>query len=327
MLTPLPLVLDLDGTLIHTDTFHEMMAYLLNHKPLLLLRVPFWLLKGRPYAKAQLVKHTEVRIEHLPYNTRLLAFAQQEKRAGRLLVLATGTDQTFAQRISDYLGLFQEVIGTQGEINMTGHQKRKALLDRFGPEGFDYAGDSAVDRFVWQVSHKALIVCPKWGVLKQAHTLKEAAHLAYYPREMQRFVALCLALRPFFWAVNLLTFSLSGFIGLSLLSSGLLISGDLFSLEMERTAICNTKSVFAKGHLHLMTAFFLAPLLILSPLILIASIPNGLLSMGLYIPFFIGLDRFTRYGSQPLRWAVLSLFQILMIVMLGFRPEILSLLP
>lgn len=311
--SPVPLVLDLDGTLIRTDTFHEMMVYLLIHKPLILLRIPFWLFKGRAYAKAQLVGHAVLNLETLPYNKNLLFFAQKEFQEGRSLILATGTDQRLAQKISDHLGIFQEVIGSNGDLNMTGHQKRKALLDRFGVHGFDYAGDSPIDTPIWEISRKALVVCPKWGVLKKAGALKDSDHIHYFSREIKRPFALFLALRPLFWVLNLMSTSLNFFLGLSFLSSGLLILGDLFILELERKGLCNNKSVFAKGHFHLVTAFILAPLLISSSLFFI----GGKGYIGVYILFFMGLDRFTRYISQSLRWMLLGLFQLFAAFFMG----------
>lgn len=319
-----PLVLDLDGTVIRTDTFHEMMVALLIQNPLIFFRLPFWFLKGRAYAKAQLVEYTVLDLDLLPYNKQLLSFAQKE---GRPLILATGTDQRLAQKISDHLEIFQEVIGSDGKINMTGHNKGKALCDRFGIQGFDYAGDSSIDATVWEVSRKALVVCPKWGVLKKARSLKGLEHLHHIPREQGRALALFLALRPLFWIVNLVVLSVNFCLGLSLLSSGLLILNDLFLVDKERKGLCQQKSVFAQGRLHLLTAFTLAPLFICLSLLFMWSMPGWYLYMGMYIPFFIGLDRFTRLLSQPLRWTVLGLFQALAAVSIGFNLLSFLLLP
>lgn len=312
-----PLVLDLDGTLIHTDTFHEMMACLLHQKPWALLCLPFWFLKGRAYAKAQLVERTDLNLETLPYNAHLLSFAQKEAGEGRPIILATGTDQRLAQKISDHLGIFQDVIGSNGKVNMTGPRKGQALLDRFGVQGFDYAGDSPIDEFVWQLSRKALVVCPKWGVLNKARILKAPPEIHYIPRARGRVLATLSALRPLFWLFNLMSSSISLFVGLSLLSSGLLIAGDLFNLERDRRGTCNKKSVFAEGHLHLTTAFIMTPFLILSSLFFMCFIAGSGLYICVYISLFIGLDRLTRCVSQPFRWTLLGLFQTLAALIMG----------
>lgn len=313
---PIPLVLDLDGTVIHTDTFHEMMVSLLLQKPMTFLRLPFWFLKGRAYAKAQLVEHVDIGLEMLPYNKHLLAFAQKELSTGRPLILATGTDQKLAQKISSHLGIFQEVIGSDGRINMTGYRKQKALLDRFGIHGFDYAGDSPIDTHIWQVSRKALVVCPKWGVLKKVRALKDFKDIHYIPREKVRAFALFCSLRPLFWLLNFAAASMSFFMGLSFLASGLLILGDLLTLERERKGR-GKQSVFAQGHLHLLTAFILVPLLILPALFFLLSLPGSGFYIGIYTLLFITLDRLTRWVFQPFRWAVLGFLQLLTALLIG----------
>lgn len=307
----LPLVLDLDGTLIRTDTFHEMMVYLLNQKPWVLFLLPFWFLKGRAYAKERLAAQCFLALDHLPYNLQLLTFARREAQKGRPLILATGADQHVAQKIADHLGIFQEAIGSDGHTNMTGPHKQKALLERFGPQGFDYAGDSSIDTYVWAVARQALVVHPKWGVLKRARTLKESEYIHHFPREKPRLWALFLALRPLMWVFNFIVPSWTLLISLSLLTSGLFLGGDLFMLHKERTGSVRGKSVFAEGHLHLLTAFTLAPLLILTSLFLIIfTFSWGALFSLVYIPLFLGLDRLTRAHSQGIRWLLLGFFQL-----------------
>ena len=314
----LPLVLDLDGTLIHTDTFHEMMVSLLIHKPWILLKLPFWFLKGRPYTKAQLITYTDLDLATLPYNKALLSFARQAREEGRPLILATGTDQRLAQKISDHLGIFQKVIGSDGKINMTGRQKGSTLVEHFGVHGFDYAGDSSIDEWVWNLAHKAIVVCPKRGVLKKAHSLKKSEHIHLIPREKQRMWACILALRPLFWAFNVLSPSFAVFMGMSLLSSGLFILGDLLMIEKERQQKSTLiKSVFTKGQLHLSTAFMMAPFLIaFSTFFLFSSVKLSMYS-ALYVPLFISMDCFSRHLFPSLRWTLLGLLQLLILLLVS----------
>jgi len=182
----LPLVLDLDGTLIHTDTFHEMMVLLLFERPWMLCLIPFWLLKSRTFAKIRLGQAVDLSPHRLPYNIPLLNYAKEEALKGRPLILATGTNQKLAQKIADHLGFFQEVIGSSDQINMTGPFKEKALVSRFGLNGFDYAGDAHIDIHVWQSSRKAIVVHPKRGVLKRVLILKGPENTHYFPREKSR---------------------------------------------------------------------------------------------------------------------------------------------
>lgn len=305
LLTPPPLVLDLDGTLIHTDTFHEMMVCLLQTKPWLLLLLPFWFLRGRVYTKTKLVEAVSLNPAELPYNGSVLAYAQNEAKKGRPLILATGTHHKVAQDIANYMGIFDEVIATDEHINMTGPNKQKALLERFGEKGFDYAGDSHLDFHIWKVSRLALVVHPKRGALRTAQTLHDSNTLTLFPRHTSRFQSLFQSLRPFFWVCNLMAPTWLYLIALSFLTSGLLILGDLLTLYLERKGSFK-KSVFAEGHLQIITGFLLTPLLTIPPLLLFPR-------LWLYLPFFIGLDLLTRPRSQVLRWFLLSLLHILYI--------------
>ncbi|MBY0500993.1 MAG: hypothetical protein K2P93_03215 [Alphaproteobacteria bacterium] len=317
-LTTRPLVLDLDGTLIRTDTFHEMLALMLFEKPWIFFLLPFWFLKGRAYTKARLVEQCDLIPQLLPYNPQLLCFAQNEFKKGRKVILATGTDQRIAENIAGHLGIFQEVIGSDGHTNMTGPRKQKALLDRFGEQGFDYAGDSRIDAHVWKSAHTALVVHPKWKVLKLAQLLKSPDQLQYFPREKGRLLALFHALRPLFWICNFLAPTWPVVISLSLLSSGLLIGGDLFALQTERKENFK-KSIFAEGHLHLVTAFMLTFLFSSSALFLVSyTLPWSMLFSFIYIVLFIALDHFSRQFSQSFRWTILSIFQSFLALMTGF---------
>ena len=303
MLKPLPLVVDLDGTLIYTDTFHEMILRLLYKRPWTVFLLPFWFLKGRAFTKTRLSQIVKILPSSLPYNVAFLNFAKEEGKAGRPLILATGTPQKLAQDIANHIGIFQEVIGSTEHVNMTGINKQNALLERFGHEGFDYAGDSKQDLHVWKVARRALIVCPKRRVLDQAQAIRKDDSISHFPRTTTPFHALILALRPLFWAINLCAFSLKDSLVLCLFTSGVFIVGDLVTLYSERSHASKT-SVFAEGLLPLTTAFFLAPLLTFSSLIVWPE-------LFFYLPFFIAADLLTRSLFPYLRWSLLACLQLI----------------
>ena len=68
------LVVDLDGTLIHTDMLHESALKLFRDRPLDTLRIPLWLSRGKAVLKEQLASRTHVDPKTLPYNTTLLSW-------------------------------------------------------------------------------------------------------------------------------------------------------------------------------------------------------------------------------------------------------------
>lgn len=300
-----PLVLDLDGTLIRTDTFHEMIILLFKRKPWKLLALPSWFSKGRAYAKARLVEETSLKAHDLPYNPPLLDFAKTQAEKGRPLFIATGSDQRTAQDIANHLGFFQGVMGSDGQTNLTGPHKRKALLEKFGDQGFDYAGDSLVDLHIWGVARKAIVVHPKKRVIKEAITLKGIDNTHIFPREIKRPLAFFLSLRPLFWFTSFLAPTWEFGLGLCFLTSGVFMTCDLLTLIQERSGT-SPKSIFAEGHLHLTTAFYLAPALLL---ITLCFIP--FLTFVWYAPLVFLMDYITRTLSFTLRWGVLITLQIL----------------
>ena len=49
-----PIIVDLDGTLIHTDMLHESALWVLRDKPFDVLRIPGWLMNGKSLYKVDL---------------------------------------------------------------------------------------------------------------------------------------------------------------------------------------------------------------------------------------------------------------------------------
>ena len=139
------LVVDLDGTLIHTDMLHESALKLFRDRPLDTLRIPLWLSRGKAVLKEQLASRTHVDPKTLPYNTALLSWLKSQKSEGRRLVLCTASDRSIADGIARHVDLFDEVIASDGTLNLAGPQKAQALVARFGDRGFDYAGNSEAD--------------------------------------------------------------------------------------------------------------------------------------------------------------------------------------
>ena len=82
-----PLVVDLDGTLVRTDTLHELAIGVLRASPFDTLRIPLWLSRGKAVLKRRLSELAHVDPKSLPYNTELLEWLRSQKAAGRRRVL------------------------------------------------------------------------------------------------------------------------------------------------------------------------------------------------------------------------------------------------
>jgi apolipoprotein N-acyltransferase len=156
--TQIPLCVDLDGTLIKTDLLWESLARLLRRNPFRLLSILFWWTRGRAFLKQQLARRVSIDPATLPYNEPFLIFLREQKRAGRKLILATAFDQKGAMPVADHVGLFDEVLGSDGKTNLRGKNKLKRLTGKFGERGFDYAGNSSTDLAVWRGAREAIVV-------------------------------------------------------------------------------------------------------------------------------------------------------------------------
>jgi apolipoprotein N-acyltransferase len=153
-----PLVVDLDGTLIRTDLMWESLARMLCRNPFSIFLILFWWSRGRAYLKQQLVARIQVPSAELPYNERFVEWLRKEKNTGRPIILATASDLGMAQPVANHLGLFELVMASDGKTNLRRDNKRKALVAKFGDRGFDYAGNSKDDLMVWPAARQAIVV-------------------------------------------------------------------------------------------------------------------------------------------------------------------------
>src|SRR6202161_3256429 len=115
-----PLCVDLDGTLVKSDTLVDSLMVLARSHPTALLRAPFWAIKGKAHLKSQVGSLVTLDVAHLPYNRPLLDYLRDEHAAGRKLYLATGADRVLAQSVAAHLGIFAGVIASAGEVHLTG---------------------------------------------------------------------------------------------------------------------------------------------------------------------------------------------------------------
>jgi apolipoprotein N-acyltransferase len=164
----IPLVVDLDGTLIKTDLLWESLARLLRRNPLRLFQVLLWWTRGRALLKQKLAERVQIDPATLPFNEPFLKFLREQKAAGRKIILATASDLQMAKPVADFTGLFDEVLGSDGKTNLRSGNKLKALAAKFGERGFDYAGNSSADLAVWRGAREAIVVNASRAMVKQA---------------------------------------------------------------------------------------------------------------------------------------------------------------
>jgi len=155
----MPLVVDLDDTLVITDTLHESLVAVAFRLPLRLSALLSALLRNRAAFKREAVAAVSLDPDALPYNHEVLALVKDRRRAGATTHLVTAADQRLADRISAHLGLFDTAIGSDGNVNNKGAVKAGVLQARF-PSGFGYVGDSHADIPVWKAAREVIVVRP-----------------------------------------------------------------------------------------------------------------------------------------------------------------------
>ncbi|MBV6319977.1 UbiA family prenyltransferase [Duganella violaceipulchra] len=243
-----PLVVDLDGTLTPTDTLLESVIQLVKQSPLNLLRLPFWLLKGRAAFKETVSSHTRISAAHLPYREAFLAYLYGEKNKGRRIILATAAHRSIAHDVADHLALFDEVLATDMGCNLKGNTKLAAIQQKVGAE-FVYAGDSRADIPIWNAAQAAVLVGASAGLSKSVRRRNSVEQ--EFPREAVGFSTWLKALRVHQWLKNLLLFVplLTAFsfmdsarlattaiacLSFSLAASATYVVNDLWDLESDR---------------------------------------------------------------------------------------------
>jgi phosphoserine phosphatase len=153
-----PLVVDLDHTLIETDLLFLSSLGVLVRRPWLVFHYFFWLLKGKGYLKDQLVKRFEINIPELPYNQSVISYILQRKKQGCKIVLATASHKNYAFAVAKHLKLFDDVMASNRDFNLSGPNKAETLVKHFGERNFDYIGDHMRDLPIWEVSQLSIIV-------------------------------------------------------------------------------------------------------------------------------------------------------------------------
>ncbi|MBA4178006.1 MAG: hypothetical protein C0505_15830 [Leptothrix sp. (in: Bacteria)] len=289
---PVPLVVDLDGTLLRTDTLVESLFDVARRRPLQLLGLPAWLLHGRARAKRGLALAAAVDPTLLPCTTELVVHLRGLKRQGRRLVLATGADERIAQAVAGELALFDAVLASDGHVNLSGAAKRDRLVALYGERGFDYAGNSARDLPVWAAARRGLLVRPsrRLAVAAARVTQVEQVFADTQPAAGAWFGAL----RAEHWLKNLLLLVpllaaqqlhdaarlgavLLGIVCFSLAASGVYLMNDLLDLPADRRHPHKRRRALASGRLPVLHALLLVPALWLAAALLALALPRPFL--------------------------------------------------
>ena len=299
-----PLCVDLDDTLVHTDTLLESLLLLVKTKPLYLFLLPIWLSKGKAHLKRRLASIVNLDVASLPYNTELLNYLTEEHRKGRQIILATAAESSVAHRVANHLGLFSAVLATSANQNCAGSGKLERIQDYLGSEDFLYAGNGRVDLPIWRSCKEAIIVNASNRLVR---TVRKVANVTQIVQSRKnRVPAFIRAIRVHQWVKNLLVLvplfashqlaspnhlraSLLAFIAFCLCSSGTYVMNDLLDLMADRRHATKKQRPFACGDLPVKAGLFIVPILLMSGLAVSLVLPlNFRLALLSYLVLTVG---------------------------------------
>lgn len=244
----IPLIVDLDGTLTPTDTLVESVIRLIKKNPVDLLRIPFWILKGRAAFKSNIASRINFSAENLPFRQSFVDYLRREREKGRRIILATAAHHSIAEAVAVKLGLFDSIIATDETRNLKGKCKLAAIRETIG-EKFVYAGDNKSDLPIWKAAEAAVLVGVSSQVAKvvRQHTPVEQEFLAsnanliiwlralrihQWLKNLLLFVPLFTAFS--FFEINKLLIVFIAFLAFSLAASAAYLINDLWDLESDR---------------------------------------------------------------------------------------------
>jgi 4-hydroxybenzoate polyprenyltransferase len=260
---PRPLCVDLDGTLVKSDTLVDSLLLLVRTRPLQALQVPLWLLQGKAALKAKVTAMVSLDVAHLPYNKSLLRYLREQREEGREIYLTTGADCRIAARIADHLGIFAGVLASDGSTNLTGNAKLAGLKLRF-EAAFDYVGNAGPDLSLLADAGEPMLANPSPSLSALLRTRKIAISRTFEDRKPW-LRAVMDAVRPHQWAKNVLIFVplmlahslkvravaqvIVAFACFSLCASASYIVNDLLDIEADRLHPKKRLRPFAAGDL------------------------------------------------------------------------------
>ena len=255
-----PLCVDLDGTLVKSDTLLDGLCLFARRRPLQLWRVPLWLMQGRARLKFEVAQHAPLDPTRLPYNKELLRFLQAERRAGRKIFLATGADGGLAQRIASHLGIFEGVLASDRATNLTRKKKLTRLKDQLGQ--FDYVGNSRADLPMLSQARVPMLANPTAGLRIAVRNRNIPVACSFIDRR-PTFRMLIKAIRVHQWAKNVLLFAplllshnltkpsvaaaIAAFFCFSLMASVTYLVNDMLDIDSDRRHPSKRLRPFAAG--------------------------------------------------------------------------------
>lgn len=313
------LVVDLDGTLIRSDMLYETFWSAFSSDWTVPFKALGTLFSGRAKLKSYLYQASDLDISLLPYNQSVIDYIIAYRKEGGKVALVTASYHKLAEEIADYLGIFDEVHGSNETLNLKGKHKAKFISEHFKDTPYIYMGDSAADIPVWENAEQAITVNASKSVQSSAEKVNQnTQHISGHKPLIMDYLK---AWRPHQWLKNVLVFlpifaahrteielliySIVAFISFSFVASSVYIINDLLDLNADRSHPRKKKRPFAAGIIPINSGMLLALCLFMSGSVC-AFVVNPLflcVLMGYFILTFL-------YSLYLKRKAIIDIFTL-----------------
>jgi 4-hydroxybenzoate polyprenyltransferase/phosphoserine phosphatase len=293
-----PLCVDLDGTLVKSDTLVDTVIVVARQSPQSLLKFPGWIASGKAAFKRQVSLIASLDVVHLPYNKELLEYLRQQHAAGREIYLATGADTLLAERVAEHLGVFAGVLASDGSTNLTGKNKLAAFQSRFA-DGFSYIGNARPDVPLLTNCLNPMVANPHRSLLSGLRSAG-VKPVRTFTDSVSPFKAFLRAVRLHQWAKNTLIFlplllahvhsigplaaTFLAFLSFGLAASSTYILNDLLDLEADRHHARKRRRPFAAGDLSPLAGAATIVVFLASSLALALFLPHVLALLPPHLP-------------------------------------------
>jgi len=245
----IPLIIDLDHSLIKTDTSWEALRKVLMAQPKSMLGLFLQATHGRGTLKNWLQQKTRHEVRDLPYREEVLKIVRVAQKKKRKVLIYSGAPHNLVLQVAAHLNLDEGGHrGSTPQKNLTKY-KAEILTESWGLRGFDYIGDSSNDLETFRACRMGWIVGARPALVRKALRANPLLKiLAPRPPLIRSWWD---AARPHQWIKNILIFvpllaghqlmnaekvleSLIAFVAFCFFSTSVYLSNDILDLDSDR---------------------------------------------------------------------------------------------
>ena len=291
-----PLVVDLDGTLIRSDLLIEALFQTLVSSPSSVILNFFALLRGKAHFKDVVAQNVSFDPASLPYDDAVLEHIRDAVKAGRPVYIASASNARFVSVVAEHFGFFSGWFGSDAVTNLAGRNKARVLVETFGEGGFDYIGNDRADLHVWAMASKRIGVRTRPRMRKNLQATRVDIIASPKPSlstwlklvRVHQYAKNALIFLPLFTAHKFDLISLAdcflAAVAFSLCASSAYIFNDIVDLPADREHPTKRTRPLAAGTIPLLHGLFAIPILLFGAIALGALV--SLPFLGVLLAYF-----------------------------------------